>query len=57
MSRVSSLLNMRGMLLRYSFEPSPYSRALDTAGSAMTIGYQLTDARTGVNLFDERKQD
>ena len=45
------------MLLGYSFEPSPYRRVLDTAGSAITIGDQLTDARTGINLFDERKQD
>ena len=29
---------MRNMLLGYSFEPWPNSRALGTAGSVMTIG-------------------
>ena len=38
---VWSFLSMRGMLLGYSFEPSPYRRVLDTAGSAITIGLSI----------------
>ena len=38
MTRVRSLLSMRGMLLGYSFKPRPYSRALGIAGSVKTIG-------------------
>ena len=34
-----SLLSMRCMLLGYSFEPRLNSRALGSAGSAMTIGF------------------
>ena len=37
MNRVKSLLSMRGMLLRYSFEPRPNSLALATVGLVMTI--------------------
>ena len=37
LNRVKSLLSMRFMLLGYSFEPRPNSRALGTAGSVMTI--------------------
>ena len=40
-NRVRSLLNMRGMLLRCSFEPRPNSRVLATAGSVMTIGLSI----------------
>ena len=38
MNRVRSLLSMRSMLLGYSFEPRPNSRALATGGSVMLIG-------------------
>ena len=38
MNRVRSLLSMRSMLLGYSFEPRPNSRALATGGSVMIIG-------------------
>lgn len=36
-----SLLGMRCMLLGYSLEPSPKSRALGTAGSFITIGLSI----------------
>ena len=38
MNRVRSFMNMHSMLLGYSFETRPDSRALATAGSVMTIG-------------------
>ena len=38
MNRVRFLLSMRGILLEYSFEPRPNSRALTAASSVMTIG-------------------
>ena len=38
MNRVKFFLNMHSMLLGYSFETRPDSRALATAGSVMTIG-------------------
>ena len=38
MNRVRSLLSMRSMLLGYSFEPRPNSRALATGGWVMIIG-------------------
>ena len=39
MTRVRSLLSMRGMLLGYSFKPRPYSRVLGIADSVKTIGF------------------
>ena len=44
------------MLLGYSFEPRPNSRALGTAGSVMTIGLFNKQAHSK-SQFDERKQD
>lgn len=41
MNRVRSLLSMRGMLFRYSFEPSPNSHVLATVSSVMTIGLSM----------------
>ena len=41
MNWVRPFLSMRGMLLGYSLEPRPYSRALGTAGSVMTIGLSI----------------
>ena len=38
MNRVRYLLSMLCMLLRYSFEPRPNSRALGTAGLFLIIG-------------------
>ena len=38
LNQVRSLLSTRVVLLGYSFEPRPNSRALGTAGSVMTIG-------------------
>ena len=45
------------MLLGYSFEPGPNSRALGTAGSVMTIGLSINGLSHAKNQFDERKQD
>ena len=39
MTRVRSLLSMRGMLLGYSFKPRPYSSELGIVGSVKTIGF------------------
>ena len=44
------------MLLAYSFEPRPNSRALGTAGSVMTIGLSINGFSHAKNQFDERKQ-
>ena len=41
MNWVRPFLSMRGMLLGYSLQPRPYSRALGTAGSVMTIGLSI----------------
>ena len=38
---IRSLLSMRGMLLRYSFEPRPKGRVLVTLGSVMTIDQSI----------------
>lgn len=60
MIRVRSLLSMRYMLLEYSFEPTPYSRAPGTVGSAKIIGLSIegySHTRTRNNRFDEREQD
>ena len=45
------------MLLRYSFEPRPYRRALGTAGSVMTIGLSINGCSHSKNQLDEIKQD
>ena len=41
MNQVRSLLNMRGMLLGYSFEPRPNSRVLATADSVIIIALSI----------------
>ena len=38
---IRSLLSMRGMLLRYSFEPRPKGRVLVSLGSVMTIDQSI----------------
>ena len=57
MTRVRSLLSMRGMFLRYSFGPRPNDSAPATAGSLMTIGLSIKVFSHPKNQFDERKQD
>ena len=42
------------MLLRYSFEPMPYSRALGTTGWVMTIGLSINECSHSKNQFDKR---
>ena len=56
-TRVRSLSSMRYMLLGYSFEPRPYSRALGTAGSVMTIGLSINGCSHSKNQFDDRELD
>ena len=51
MNRVKSLLSMCCILLGYSFESRPNSRAVGTAGSVLIIGLSRK------NQFDARKQD
>ena len=51
MNRVKSLLSMCCILLGYSFESRPNSRAVGTAGSVLIIGSSRK------NQFDARKQD
>ena len=41
-----SLFSMHSMLLGHSFKPRPNSCMLATAGSVMTIGLSIADART-----------
>ena len=57
MTRVRSLLSMRGMLLGYSFKTRPNSRALGIAGSVMTIGLSINGCSHSKNQFDGREQD
>ena len=45
------------MLLGYSFEPRPYSSALGTAGSVMTVGLSINGCSHSKNQFDERELD
>ena len=52
MNQVTSLLNMRGMLLGNRFEPKPKSRALGTVGSVMTYGLFLL----GCSSSEEKKK-
>ena len=58
---IRSLLSMRGMLLRYSFEPRPKGRMFVTLGSVMTIDQSINgyDARIRKKRkqFGERAQD
>ena len=51
MNRVKSLLSMCCILLGYSFESRPNSRAVGTAGSVLIIGLSRK------KQFDARKQD
>ena len=51
-----SLLDMQCMLLGYSFEPGPNTRALSTVGS-VTIGLSINRCSHSKNQFDERKRD
>ena len=44
------------MLLGYSFEPGPNTRALSTVGS-VTTGLSINRCSHSKNQFDERKQD
>ena len=57
MNRVRSLLYMCCLLLGYSFESKPNSRALSTAGSVMTTGLSMNGSSYSKNQFDEGKQD
>lgn len=58
MNRVRSLLNMRCILLGYSFELWPTnSYALGIAGSGMTSGLTKNKCLHSKNQRDERKQD
>ena len=58
MSGVRSLLHMCGLLLGYSFEPRPYSRALGIAGSVIIIGLSINGcSHSKIIQFDEREQD
>ena len=54
-----SLFSMHSMLLGYSFKPRPNSHMLATAGSVMTIGLSIADARTRkqTSLIRENKID
>ena len=52
-NREKSLLSMCCMLLGYSFEPRPNSRAVGTAGSVMIIGF----AKKKLSLTREDKID
>ena len=54
---VRSLLSRRGMLLGYSLEPRPNSRALASVGLFMAIVLSINRCLTGINQFDHRKQD
>ena len=45
------------MLLRYSFEPRPNSRALGTAGSVMAIGLSVNEFSRLNTLTDRNKFD
>ena len=51
---VKSLLSMLFMLLGYSFEPRPNSRALGTAGSVMTIGLFNKQAHSKKPVWREK---
>ena len=51
-----SLLDMQCMLLGYSFEPGPNTRALSTVGS-VTIGLSINRCSHSKNRFDQRKRD
>ena len=42
------------MLLRYSFEPMPNSRALGTTGSVITVGLSINECSHSKNQFDKR---
>ena len=57
MTRVRSLLSMRGMLLGYSFKARPNSCALGITGSVMTIGLSISGCLHSKNQFDGREQD
>ena len=56
---IRSLLSMRGMLLRYSFEPRPKGRVLVSLGSVMTIDQSINGCSHSAKKkqFGEREQD
>ena len=56
-NRGRSLLGMRGMLLRYSFETRPSDRVLGTADCVMNIIFSINGCPLTKFQFDERKQD
>ena len=54
---VKRLYMNHGMLLGYSFEPRPNSRALSAVVSVMTIPESINRCPHSKNLFDDRKHD
>ena len=56
---IRSLLSMRGMLLRYSFQPRPKGRVLVTLGLVMTIDQSINGCSHSEKRkqFGEREQD
>jgi len=48
---------MRCMLLGYSFEPRPNSRALGIAEPVLTVGLSIKGCSHSQNQFDERQKD
>ena len=57
LNRGRSLLSMRDMLLGYSFEPRPNSRALSIADSVMTIGFSIDRCSHSKKQFDARNKN